>query len=230
MSFPTHAQHKIHFLADPEIVAIQIQENNEPLIDLNDQDIISFGPSPEVPNNTDYTKMRKSVYEMLLQAQDLLPNGLKFCLYEGHRSLALQKRLFADRYSLLKTQHSDWTHAQIFHETTRLVSPVENLDGSRNVPPHSTGGALDLYLINAHGEVIEMGLKLEDWMQDIDGAISITDSTKITAEAKHNRTIMSDVLTEVGFVNYGNEYWHWSYGDRYWAFYKQQPFALYGSL
>ncbi len=40
---------------------------------------------------------------------------------------------------------------------------------------------------------------------------------------------MSDALNVVGFVNYPTEYWHWSYGDRYWAYVKQQPFAIYGS-
>ena len=53
-------------------------------------------------------------------------------------------------------------------------------------------------------------------------------ATKFTLEAQKNRKIMSEVLTKVGFVNYPTEYWHWSYGDRYWAYHKQQPFALYG--
>lgn len=89
---------KILFLADPQIIAIPIEENNDPLIDLKDQNIISFGSSPEIPNNTDYTKMRQSVYEKLIQAQDLLPIGLKFRLYEGYRSLALQDMLFNGRF------------------------------------------------------------------------------------------------------------------------------------
>jgi D-alanyl-D-alanine dipeptidase len=230
MSFSALAKEKILFLIDPEIVAIGIKDNNEPLVDLKQQDIISFGPSPEIPNNSDYTKMRQSVYEKLVQAQGMLPDGLKFRVYEGLRSIALQEQLFSNRYALIKTEHPDWTHEQIFHETSRLVSPIVNLDGSKNVPPHSTGGAIDIYLINAQGEIIDMGIKTEDWMLDIDGSISVTNSNKISLEAQSNRAIMSDVLSKVGFVNYGNEYWHWSYGDRYWAYYKTQLFAFYGSI
>ena len=33
---------------------------------------------------------------------------------------------------------------------------------------------------------------------------------------------MSRALSTAGFVNYPTEYWHWSYGDRYWAFAKRQ--------
>lgn len=41
---------------------------------------------------------------------------------------------------------------------------------------------------------------------------------------------MGDVLEAVGFVNYPTEYWHWSYGDRYWAYHKQKSNALYTSV
>lgn len=57
-----------------------IQENNESLIDLRFQDIIALGPSPEIPDNMDYTKVRKGVCDSLVQAQKLLPNGYKFKL------------------------------------------------------------------------------------------------------------------------------------------------------
>lgn len=99
-----------------------------------------------------------------------------------------------------------------------------------NTPPHSTGGAIDIYLIDIHGKIIDMGLPVSQWMKDEDGSLSKTHSSKISQEAQHFRKIMSDVLQEAGFVNYAGEYWHWSYGDRYWAFFKDQQAALYGSV
>ncbi|KTD01671.1 M15 family metallopeptidase [Fluoribacter gormanii] len=220
-------QDSILLIADPKIVAIPVIENHDPIIDLVNHPEIIYGPSPEIPNNTDYTKMRKTVYEKLNQAQSLLPKGLRFCLYESYRSLALQKFLFDTRYGKVKNKHPEWSSEQIFTETTRLVSPVINLDGSPNIPPHSTGAAIDVYLINDQGEAIEMGIHPKDWMEDLDGSLSLTASEIITDEAKQNRKIMCHVLETVGFVNYRNEYWHWSYGDRYWAYYKQQPYACY---
>lgn len=224
-----NSSEKIIFIADPEIIAMPIRENHEPMIDLRHQNIIVFGPSPEIPNNTDYTKMRKTVYEKLVKAQSLLPEGLKFCIYEAYRSLALQKKLFNDRFALLQKDNPTWSKDRVFQETTRLVSPVTNSDGSHNTPPHSTGGAIDIYLIDAAGNIVDMGIKVADWMHDSDGSLSVTDSTKISSEAQKYRQIMCEVLTEVGFVNYKTEYWHWSYGDRYWAYFKQQPYAIYGA-
>lgn len=70
-------------LVDPKVLSITIEETGEPLVDLREQTALTFGSSPEIPDNQDYTKVRRSVYERLLQAQRALPHDLKFCLYEG---------------------------------------------------------------------------------------------------------------------------------------------------
>ncbi len=214
-------------IAAPEILAIPIQENHEELIDIKNSSDILIGPSPEIPNNTDYTKMRKAVYQRLLLAQTLLPQGLYFCLYEGYRSLTLQKMLFDARYNNVSRQHPNWSHEQIFNETMKLVSPVINLDGSTNIPPHTTGAAIDVYLVNEQGQALDMGIHPKDWVEDIDALYSPTQCSAISKTAQVNRNLMSSVLQEVGFVNYPTEYWHWSYGDRYWAYVAKQPYAIY---
>lgn len=227
--FPAFAAPTITLISDPQVLVIPIHDNQDAWIDLTKQKTIVFGPSPEVENNKDYTYLRKTVYEKLVEAQSKLPKGLHFCLYEGYRSLALQKMIFEKQFSNVKKRHPDWSAHQLFTETTKLVSPVINPDHSQNIPPHSTGGAIDVYLINDAGKPIDMGIHPRDWMQDADGALSLSASEHISEFAKKNRQIMSDVLNAVGFVNYPTEYWHWSYGDRYWAYVKQQSHAIYGS-
>ncbi len=224
------SEQSITLINDPSVSALPINESHEPLVDLRGQTIISLGPSPEIPNNQDYTKVRKSVYEKLLEAQKLLPVGLRFCLYEGYRSLTLQDRLFKARYAEVQRAHSAWSHEEIFMETTKLVSPLTNLDGTQNVPPHSTGAAVDVYLIDENGNPVDMGMLIKDWIQDVDGSLSLMHSTRISQQAKNYRNIMSEVLSQVGLVNYPTEYWHWSYGDRYWAFHKGVGHAMYGSV
>lgn len=219
----------IILIADPKILAVPIVENHEPMMELKQQTEIAYGPSPEIPNNTDYTQVREIIYEKLIQAQKLLPKGLHFCLYEGYRSLTLQKMLFDNRFAAVKRHHPNWAQEQLFKETIKLVSPVTNFDGSPNVPPHSTGGAIDVYLIDDQGKAIDMGMHPKDWVDDNDGSLSLTDSKIISTEAQKNRKIMRDALTQVGFVNYPTEYWHWSYGDRYWAYFKKEKHAIYAS-
>lgn len=158
-----------------------------------------------------------------------MPKGLQLCLYEGYRSLATQKLIFNQFFYKIKHKNPEWESSKVHDEACRLVSPITNQDGSKNRPPHATGGAVDLYLINDEG-VVDMGIKAEDWTQDTDGSLSKTDSTIISDEAIRHRIIMSEALTAVGLVNYPNEYWHWSYGDRLWAYYLGKPCALYDIL
>ena len=37
-------------------------------------------------------------------------------------------------------------------------------------------------------------------------------------------------MTGAGFVNYPTEWWHWSYGDRYWALQSGQRVARYATV
>lgn len=224
------AQMPITLIADPAVIAISIIENNEPLIDLKNQTIIAYGPSPEIPNNRDYMKLRKTVYDKLVQAQALLPKGIKLCVYEGYRSLNLQRTLFENNSTQVRASRPDWTEDQVFDETTKLVSPLMNKDGSQNTPPHSTGAAVDVYLIDEKGTPLDMGLLVKNWMEDKDGLLSQTDSQHISREAQHNREMMGKALSSVGLINYPTEYWHWSYGDRYWAHQTGQKQAKYGSV
>jgi D-alanyl-D-alanine dipeptidase len=52
----------------------------------------------------------------------------------------------------------------------------------------------------------------------------------ISGAARINRDLLATCLTGAGLVNYPTESWHWSYGDRYWAFTSGQPTALYGPV
>lgn len=229
LSLNCYAEEKIVLIADPRVLAIAIHENHEPMVDLTKQKVIKYGPSPLIPNNTNYTKMRKTVYDKLVQAQKLLPKGLRFQIYEGYRSLALQQKIFQERYDKLEKEKPGLSHTELFTESTKFVSPVINLDGSKNIPPHSTGAAIDVYLVDKKGKVVDMGISLDDTYNDLEGIYCRTDSAVISDSAKKYRRMMGDALATVGFVNYPTEYWHWSYGDRYWAYQGRKKFAVYGS-
>jgi D-alanyl-D-alanine dipeptidase len=52
----------------------------------------------------------------------------------------------------------------------------------------------------------------------------------ISTEAKKNRIFLKDALERVGLVNYYTEWWHWSYGDKYWAYCLKNNYAIYGPI
>jgi D-alanyl-D-alanine dipeptidase len=50
----------------------------------------------------------------------------------------------------------------------------------------------------------------------------------VTAAGRRHRDILASAMTAAGLVNYPAEWWHWSYGNRYWAFQADRGTALYG--
>jgi zinc D-Ala-D-Ala dipeptidase len=221
---------KILYIADPEILAVPIVECEEPLIDIKDHDELRYGPPPECElTATCYTKMRKTVYEKLCQAQKQLPKGWRFQLYEGFRSLNVQKMLFEQEYNRAIARNPNQNHQEYFKEATKRVSPVINLDGSNNIPAHNTGGAIDIEIMMDNGKLVDMGMAAKDWGDAIP-ELCFTDYTGISEPAKRNRKLLFDILTVHGFINYPTEWWHFSYGDRYWGYHQKVKRAIYGSV
>ena len=72
-----------------------------------------------------------------------------------------------------------------------------------------------------------MGPAVNATPEDSNGACYFEAS--VSVEARSNRTVMAKALG-VGLVNYPTEWWHWSYGDRYWATATGAPAAIYGPL
>lgn len=224
----TRAQ-DIVLITAPEVLAIPIQECGEPMIDIKQVDALSYGPPPETPEtDPDYTRMRQAVFDKLLLAQQNLPAGLRFRLYEGYRSLRVQQMLFDNIYQQTRARMTGATEQEIFNEATRLVSPVINFDGSENVPAHNTGGAVDIQVIDSNGDSVDMGMTADDWC-NVNPALCQTDSDLISPEAQQNRQMLLHVMQAQGFVNYPTEWWHFSYGDRYWAYHAKAQCAIYGS-
>jgi len=220
---------KIIYIADPEILAVPIIECGEPLVDIKHNPELQYGPPPECSLTAPYyTKIRRRVFEKLCLAQKDLPKGWHFRLYEGFRSLQVQQILFEQEYKRVMRVQPDKTHEFYFRQTTSLVSPVINLDGTKNIPAHNTGGAIDIEIITEEGELIDMGMTAADWIH-VDPEICATACTKVSGKAQRNRQLLLTIMQAQGFVNYPTEWWHFSYGDRYWAYYQPIQKAIYGS-
>jgi D-alanyl-D-alanine dipeptidase len=97
------------------------------------------------------------------------------------------------------------------------------------VAPHPSGAAVDLTLVDTDGVELDMGTPVDATPEASDGAC-YTDAANLTSMARANRRILSVALTAVGLINYPTEWWHWSYGDRYWAMSVQAAHAHYGPV
>ena len=216
--------------SSPDIQAIPVDECHEPLVDLTQCSDLIVGSPPECPETApDYCWVRQGVRDRLVQAQTLLPDGVYLRLYEGFRSAAVQEMLFANHLAQVKQDQPELSEQQAYVEATQLVSAPTRPDGTDNTPPHSTGAAVDVELVDERGAVLDFGMEIADWSR-VSLALCETDYAELSERAKRHRQRLLDVMQRMGFVNYPQEWWHFSYGDQFWAYTLGQPAAIYGRV
>ncbi|MCA2211914.1 M15 family metallopeptidase [Jidongwangia harbinensis] len=206
-------------LTDPEISAIPVHDDGEPLVDLRGYPEFRLDPRAADESGS-YAHLREGVVDRLAAAQRSLPTGLRLLIVEGYRPYQRQLEIFTGYQDELRGRYPDWPADHLRRETSKFVSPVE-------VAPHSTGGAVDLTLCDDDGAELDMGTVIDATPVDSENAC-YTAATNIPAEARRNRGILIEALGSAGLVNYPTEWWHWSYGELYWALTTSAPATRYG--
>ncbi|MFF3442637.1 M15 family metallopeptidase [Streptosporangium sp. NPDC002721] len=210
---------EIVLLSDLRIAEVPVKECDEPLVDLRTMEAFRVDQRLADPEGA-FAHVRLSVADRLVAAQTMLPRSLRLLVVEGFRPAALQYRYFTESVAAHLTAHPGWDDRRAYVEASRYVSPPE-------VAPHVTGGAVDLTLCTVSGVELPMGTQVNATPPENDEAC-YTAFPEISPEARRNRDILGAALRSGGFVNYPTEWWHWSYGDRYWAFATGARFARYG--
>lgn len=206
-------------MGDPRVAATPVTECGEDLVDLSTFRELSVA-EPEDDFSASYTWVRRGLAQRLLDAQAALSGDLRLHLVEGHRPAELQQFYF-DRYRQRLTDSDPRLGAEeSFLLASRYVSPPE-------VAPHVSGAAIDLTLIGPGGAPVDMGTPIDATPEASLGACYV-DADNISSGARLHRQVLADALSMSGLVNYPTEWWHWSYGDRYWALITGQPAAIYG--
>ena len=121
----------------------------------------------------------------------------------------------------LAARHPEWTPPRLHRATAKYVSPDD-------VAPHSTGGAVDLALCTADGVELDLGTAMDASPED--SAKPASPTPPGGRPTSRHRRILVAALGGAGLVNYPTEWWHWSFGDRYWALITGAPRARYGPV
>ncbi|MFD5828346.1 hypothetical protein [Lentzea sp. NPDC060358] len=82
---------------------------------------------------------------------------------------------------------------------------------------HRTGGAVDLTL--SGGGPDQDAPPLPDCWAD-----------PVALPPEKVRALLTSALSSAGLVNDPARWWHWSYGDRFWAHVTNAPYARYGPV
>jgi len=188
----------------------RVIESNEPVEEITSLKTVNW--------RTDKIIVRKTVAEMLVEANGFLPEGFQLVLIEGFRNLEKQEKGWETRLHETRKKYPNKTNSEI--EKLSVVFTAKP-GGSG----HYTGGAIDLTIAGPDGSLLDMETKYAESSEK-----SHTYSNNIASEQIKNRKILIDAMKKAGFVNYPAEWWHWCYGDRMWAAYARKPFAIYGNI
>ncbi|MFJ2747190.1 M15 family metallopeptidase [Streptomyces sp. NPDC087297] len=210
---------EIILMSDPRVAALPVLECGEALTDVRSERRLLLDLR-KTDDEGAFCHVRAGVLERLLHAQTLLPAGLRLLFVEGYRPLALQRRYFEEYADAVRAAHTDWLPGEVHAAASRYVSPPD-------IAPHSAGAAVDVTLADADGRELDLGTRMNASPEESDGAC-YTHAPHITESARAHRTVLSAALIEAGLVNYPTEWWHWSYGDRYWALATGATHAIYG--
>ena len=189
-------------------------------------DICMQYPLMHMQEATNDCLVRTELYERLCKAYLHLPKGYRFRILDAWRPFALQKELYV-KYSR-KIIHDFALEKSTAEEKKRVIQmfvskPVFN----REMPPvHTTGGAIDLTIIDSNGQELDMGTEFDAFTEKTYTAYF---ENRENDAIKENRRMLYHAMCEAGFTNLPSEWWHYDFGDRFWAYYKGKP-AIYKGI
>lgn len=204
------------------LIPIPIEDNGEPLVDVfaYSEQLRWMAKSPRFDFER-FGTARESVAKMLANAQSLLPEGIFLTIVGAFRPFETQKAMYDIVWRETKEKYPHWEDEFV----TKYVNVFSAPPIWDTPPPHTTGGAVDLFLSDKDGERLDMTSPFEmGWdsaPMNIEG---------LSETARRNRDLLSGVLCEAGLTNFAGEWWHWSYGEPGWALRGGHETAIYGAV
>ena len=163
-----------------------------------------------------------SILVSLMYARD--DNFMGRCLYDDLREAYLHKDAIdplLKAQQILRAKHPDYRliifdAARPMHIQQQMWNAVKGTRQQNYVSNPAHGGglhnyglAVDISIVNAKGDTIPMGTKVDHL-----GREAHTDYTAISSEALQNRRLLISVMREAGFRSLPSEWWHFNLVSR----------------
>ena len=222
----------IESLCLPETKNIVLDEKNELFVDVlaYSKGKIKVNMQYKAANlkgSIDTAYVRRTVADMLMKAHEFLPEGYAFEILDAWRPYEVQLSLFNAYKDDLVKGNPDLLKLSEEELIKKVCEFVSYPDKSKRLSfVHSSGGAVDLTILDENGKRLDMGTEFDDftdkaytsWFEE-----NSKDETVI-----RNRRLLCNVMKKVGFTNYPAEWWHYDFGDLFWAFYSGKD-AIFAS-
>ena len=83
-----------------------------------------------------------------------------------------------------------------------------------------------VFYVSDDEEIIDFGTKVHDF----DNTKCYVYYSRIKTFEYNNRMLLRKVMMQAGFAPYDGEWWHFSYGDKEWAYYYKKKKYLYSQV
>lgn len=205
--------------------SIEIRENNEPMVSLDKYGfIIEPKYFQKKVSDDDRLFLREEVVKKLVRIQKKL-KPLKFKIWDAFRSRDVQNNIYQEYWNKFKTAHPDWNEEKLKLETGKFVSPPYQKD---RIPPHATGGTVDLTLVDKDGKELNMGTEFDHFGPESQPFYFEIYNAK--SNVAKNRKILRNAMLFEGFTLDEDEWWHFDWGNQIWALKSGNPYAFYGEV
>jgi D-alanyl-D-alanine dipeptidase len=202
-----------------DLASQAVVPSGEPMVGVLETPNLSVKPiDPDMAKFTgNEIYVRKSVAERLGEASLTLTSfnaDYRLQIVYGYRALSIQTAKYQKIKQGLTDEYADMELMEAVH---RMVAVPE-------VAGHPTGGAVDVQIAQG-GKLLNFGTKILEFVPD-----TYTFSPFIDREAWFNRQLLRRCMTSSGFAPFDGEWWHFSYGDKEWATFYNQPNAVYEQI
>lgn len=225
---------------------IPIHESNESLIPIPLESFAVETPHPYEKLGAPYGEyspyfLREDVVKRLLNAQNYLQReypGWQILIFDAFRPVTVQQ--FMVDYAFTEalqmrglspedvSQLSPYQLEEIWEQVYQIWAPP-SLDMT-TPPPHSTGSAVDVTLVDGKGKIIDMGSPIDEMSERSLPQYYEQNSHPQALEFAQNRQLLQNAMQSAGFTRNPREWWHFSHGDQMWAWLSGETVAKYGRV
>jgi D-alanyl-D-alanine dipeptidase len=167
---------------------------------------------------------RETVAGKLAMINEMLTSiDLELLILDGYRPIEVQQSLWDEYYERIQKENPKASQEEKERLTSHFVSKPSYDEDHPSL--HNTGGAIDVTLCSKGTEnVLKLGTEFDDFSEKAWTAYYETHYREEPdgEEVRDNRRLLYWLMLDVGFTNLPSEWWHYDYGDKFWAYYKNQ--------
>ena len=223
--------------------SVRIEDCGEALVAIPLNEFSAVTPHPYVELGAPYGQyspyyLRQSVLQRLLDAQANLQTvrpQWRLQIFDAYRPIPVQQFMVDYTFTQL-AEAEDLDCATMSAEVKlKLQNKVAEFwatpsDNPNTPPPHSTGAAVDLALIDEEGHSVDMGSVIDEISPRSYPNHFAQEKSDEAQRLHHHRQLLAQAMTQAGFRQHPNEWWHFSAGDQLWAWQERNgAIAIYGS-